>query len=142
MRSGGHQTDGNPVHIRKGQEHALFLLAGTTKAQQIVLTDAAGHPAAQTTVARFEPIGEFPSQPGTKAEINSILFVDNQAQPPHPLNVIAAGADAPASLALKFRIISIRACAISRSRSTRRRPFRRRPAQPSSGCGATAPATL
>jgi polysaccharide biosynthesis protein PslG len=57
---------------------------------------------AQTIAARYQPVSGFPAGPEPSTELDAILFVDNSPRSPRPLTLSAAGADAPAPLALEI----------------------------------------
>jgi hypothetical protein len=100
VRADGTQIDGPAVPIGKGQEQARLRLPLQTKLHQVSLLDDAGKVAAETTSARYQPMDGFPAGPDPSTELDAILFVDNAPRSPHPLRLSAAGADAPAPLAL------------------------------------------
>ena len=102
VRAGEREGDGQPVHLRPGEGHVHVLLPKITETHQIELRDEGGKLVAQTARSRFEKMTGFPIQPGSATEMESTLFVDNRAQPPHPLNLVAAGAQAPAPFALEI----------------------------------------
>ena len=91
-------TDGRRAARRctfaRGRSTPRFLLPQLTKPHQVVLADESGSPAAQTTASWFEAMTGFPAGPEPTTEMESILFVDNAPQPPRPLTLSAAGADA------------------------------------------------
>jgi hypothetical protein len=97
------QTYSERVTIGAGSDSVDVGIARTARTHLLVLKDTNSRTVATLGPRRYEPMAEFPTTAGTAAGFELMSFVENSPRARTPLETVAAGADAPAPLALAIR---------------------------------------
>jgi hypothetical protein len=71
-------------------------------AHHLRLADKQGNDVARTPSRRYLPFAAFPTQAGAPTDYGRVLYVENAARKPEPLEVVRTPAGSPAPTALSF----------------------------------------
>lgn len=101
---GGARPVSRPLSLAAGTTRAEVILPSPGEARHTLeIRDQAGRVVLRTAPRRYLPLPGFPKAPGDPAAHRLVLSVENAAQPPQPLSVVATPPDSPAAAALAFR---------------------------------------